>query len=557
MKGGEAVMKKLGYGLAVSSITTLFMLILVSGAIALPTTDVTVNYTDYPQVAGELKALTTTTVTNVYNGSGREHDNTVVDQTLAGPSQLKSSIVAGQTLFQTNGPHGKFTDNTEACGRCHALHTAKSSRLIRFTTMPVGGTANNTIYGTCTYCHNFNGQSTYDVKDGMIWDTADGKRYATSGGGFERMLVVEGEPAVATVVKTSSSHMVNKTNGTRFKAPGGYDGGDTSLHIELSCTACHNPHGSVNSRILREKILVGSAFGTPDLRSTSVAPIYIKVTKPFNDESVTYNTQITKFCATCHNDYYSSSAYSQSGDYDPTKYRHKIGMAPNEGINNGSTTGLGYNGTKFSLPTATWPNTTPGTVECITCHYVHGTFTRVARIPTADNIYVSSADNSIDLQNLPGYPNQEPPKNLRLDNRGVCQNCHNWSSVNQNPPVLADVLDPNQQGTTLYGDAGSLINATKIISNNSTTMVIRFNQYVLKTSGNGAESIGNYSLQNLTDVSSVNLTGATAKLQPDGRTVVIRLAAPLAAGKNYRLTVQNIKDTNFVAMNLTTADFSK
>lgn len=544
-------MRKLGYGFAVFSVCLWLFLGQISDVYALPSGDVSVNYTDYPKVEGTLKGLTTVTTTNVYNGSGREHDNTRDAQT-----QLTNDTVFGQQMPQTSGPHGRFTDNTDACGRCHQLHQAQSARLIKFTTMPVGTTAKNPIYGTCTYCHNFNGQSTYDVKDGMIWDTFDGKRYATSGGGFERMLVVEGEPQVATVVRASSSHMVNLATGTRFKAPGGYAGTDTSLHIELTCSACHNPHGSKNNRLLREKIPVGTAFDTLDLRATSTAPIYMKVINPFGDETIQYNAQISNFCATCHNDYKSGSAVAPSGDYDPTKYRHKIGMAPNEGLNNGASVGFGYNPTKFALPTATFPTgTLPGTVECITCHYAHGTFARVKGIATADNIIVSSLDNSIDLQNLPGNLKQEPPKNLRMDNRGVCQNCHNWSSVNQTPLALADVLDPAQNGTVLYGEAGTLLTNTKVISPTPDTIVIRFNQYTLKTGANGAETIGNYGLQNITDTVAVPL--ASAKVQPDGRTVVIRTASPLTASKTYQLTVQNIKDNNFISMNLTQVNFSK
>lgn len=547
-------MRKLGYGLVVL-LTSIWYIVGASAVMALPSSDVVVNYTDYPQVSGTLKALDTVTANNTYNGSAREHDRTVSDQTQAGPSQLNSYVEGIVTYYETSGPHGKFTDNTEACGRCHALHTAKSSRLIRFDTMPVGGTANNPIYGTCTYCHNFNGQSTYDVKDGMIWDRTDGKRYATSGGGFERMLVVEGEAQVATVVKASSSHMVNKNSGTKYRAPGGYMGGVTTNHIELTCSTCHNPHGSNNSRLLREKVVVPNVAGAASTRQTWQDDfVRLKVNNPFGDERVQFSSEITYFCSRCHNDYKSSSATSTTGTYS-SQYRHKIGMAPNEGINNGSGTGFGYNATKFNLPTADLSG--GSTIECLTCHYAHGTFIRVNNIKTYDNTYVSSGNNSIDLQNLPGYTGKESPKNLRMDNRGVCQNCHNWSSVDTTSLSLADVLDPAQNGSVLYGDNGSVLNTTKVISPTLRTIVIRFAQYVLVNGVNSAEAIGNYSLDNTTDTLPVSLVGAIAKVQPDGRSVVIRLPNDLTTGKNYRLTIQNIKDTNFTSMNITTADFSK
>ncbi|MDA8210905.1 MAG: Ig-like domain-containing protein [Clostridia bacterium] len=551
-------MKRNGYSPALVILALLWLLAATAGpALALPSTDATIvdPYKDGRNVT--LGQLSNKTATNSPQEPSREHDPSKTQ------AQLETTLTTDANLgFLTGGPHGRYADNTAACGRCHQLHQAQGQRLIRFNTMPVGSTANNVIFATCTFCHSFNGQSTYDVKDGMIWDTNDGKRYATSGGGFERMLVVEGEPAVATVAKASSSHRVNYATGTKFRPPGGYAGANTGGHIELTCASCHNPHGSRHGRQLRDKVLVGTPAGTTMLRDTSdldivyggTQQIKIQVQSPYGNEQVSYNDQITRFCATCHWDYKATTAVSKTGAYD-LKYRHKMGMGPNEGLNDGSK-GFGYTSAKFELPLATIDMGPPGVVACITCHYAHGTFAVVNGISATDSIIISSADNSLDLQNLDGTKT-EPPKNLRMDNRGVCQNCHNWPDVNTTPLALQDVLDPNQSGTVLYGEPGTLLAGTKILSPTPDTVTIRFNQYVLKGTAapNSAEYTGNYTLVRTSDSAPVAISSAT--VQPEGRTVVLRLGSNLVTGTTYTLTVQNVQDTNFVAMNLFSQNFTK
>ena len=59
-----------------------------------------------------------------------------------------------------------------------------------------------------------------------------------------------------------SASMHNVSSGmTNGSAPGAFTNTDTN---ELTCSSCHNPHGSVNDRLLKEKVIgnVPFAFGT-------------------------------------------------------------------------------------------------------------------------------------------------------------------------------------------------------------------------------------------------------------------------------------------------------
>lgn len=381
-------MKRNGYSPALVILALLWLLAVTAGpALALPSTDATIvdPYKDGRNVT--LGQLSNKTATNSPQEPSREHDPSKTQ------AQLETTLTTDANLgFLTGGPHGRYADNTAACGRCHQLHQAQGQRLI------------------------------------------------------------------------------------------------------------------------------------------------------------------TRFCATCHWDYKATTAVSKTGAYD-LKYRHKMGMGPNEGLNDGSK-GFGYTSAKFELPLATIDMGPPGVVACITCHYAHGTFAVVNGISATDSIIISSADNSLDLQNLDGTKT-EPPKNLRMDNRGVCQNCHNWPDVNTTPLALQDVLDPNQSGTVLYGEPGTLLAGTKILSPTPDTVTIRFNQYVLKGTAapNSAEYTGNYTLVRTSDSAPVAISSAT--VQPEGRTVVLRLGSNLVTGTTYTLTVQNVQDTNFVAMNLFSQNFTK
>lgn len=435
---------------------------------------------------------------------------------------------------KTRGPHGKYTTNANACGRCHQLHRAKGERLIRFDVSSAAADS-NPMYATCTFCHNFNGQSTYDVKNGMIWDTHDGSRYATNGGGFEKMLVVEGRADIATLVNVTSKHQVDRKRNAdgqyiKFIAPGGHE--DTQ-HISLTCTTCHQPHGTKNDRLLVEKVEVKSGEWvdtTPGGTSVSIPK-----QNPFVDEKTTYNDKITNFCASCHTDYNQTDIDAGSKQTNGM-YRHRMGMRAGDRFNTAGTGkndgSFGYQADKMILPLA-GNGTHNDVVVCTTCHYAHGTFATVEGIKTTDGpLVLSNETNAGDRYVINnGF---ETSKNLRLDNRGVCQNCHNRQASTTKPELVVP-LDPRINGGD-YGSTASLFTlgtAEQKAIFKGNTVIIRFNEYINPTS----VAPGKFTLS--------GLTISEAKLQPDNRTVVITASGPIVAGTTtLTISAGNISDIN-------------
>ncbi|OGO42619.1 MAG: hypothetical protein A2Z04_08995 [Chloroflexi bacterium RBG_16_57_9] len=94
-------------------------------------------------------------------------------------------------------------------------------------------------------------------------------------------------------------------------------------------------------------------------------------------------TQISAFCGYCHVRIHASSA-TASGDA-LFKYRHVT---------------IGAN---------TEPDYTKGFPGCLTCHVVHGTSAAMEGYATQVTVDGTPIDSAL----------------LRLDNRGVCEICHN------------------------------------------------------------------------------------------------------------------------------------
>ncbi|MHB1421014.1 MAG: cytochrome c3 family protein [Bacillota bacterium] len=295
--------------------------------------------------------------------------------------------------------HGGYTSTTDACGKCHSTHAAAGANLIQ----TLGGSGSNDMYKTCIYCHDGSG-SKYNEVDGAV--TVTGYTYASSAGGFTNMVTAEG--AVPTTVAVDSKHNVNEITGTTQWVPG-YDTAVGSK-MELTCASCHDPHN---------KYSVARA-----LRVSGLNGVDLTLTKPTLDipsgvqanEAITYQSNWNEFCAACHADFKQTAAGSgdaDSGTYS-TKKRHRVGMDPAAYTGTASTS---WTVAALSQPSGVMPlQSTDGTalnekVMCLTCHYAHGTpKTNTVTFNRTNSTYgATTASSTL----------------LRLDNRGVCEACHN------------------------------------------------------------------------------------------------------------------------------------
>lgn len=387
-------------------------------------------------------------------------------------------------MAATNGPHGSFTTNTASCAQCHRTHTAPSSHLIAF---PLVSGTQNDVYRTCIYCHSATGSSHYDEVDGQIKDGTN--LWATSAGGFQNMPVIEGGTSDASVVAVTSKHQVDQPNGALVTIPGGST--NAGGKIQLTCESCHDPHGTANARQLVTSVTVFNTAGT-GWTSVNTTPtgqtISMTVNNPTTNESVTYNDDnLNTFCGACHTDYYQTAAGSgsaQSGTYTTGLYRHRIGM-PASGAS-------GFNATYFALPTSG-----SGDVLCVTCHYAHGT-----TVTVSSSTYSGGATL------------------LRMDERGVCQNCHRKTFSTSQPAVLGA---PNSYQ----------------ISVDKTRVVVAYNSYMEK---NSVQNPANYTV-----TGGLTVTGAALQVNGVlGKTVLLTLSGTPAAGTSYTITVNtaNVQDLN-------------
>ncbi|MBI5301765.1 MAG: hypothetical protein HY868_06495 [Chloroflexi bacterium] len=316
--------------------------------------------------------------------------------------------------FANGGPHGNYSPTTDACAGCHRAHSAGASRLL-ITQVP----------GLCFTCHgNTSSGALTNVQDGIF----NGGGGSLLGGGFTNY----------QARSVTSSHGVDGTyrnawgSGTTWTStydcagchndesglvwPGApqwgisanawatFPGRGQNVTMPLTCTSCHNPHGGRNYRLLQQRLHPPSA-------QQEDPPGYVLVTsnetggqRPdqlgyvANYTTPRYRLGLGDWCTGCHFTYQQQISAmpfnAEDGRGLVTRYRHRMNMTLG-----GLTTTL-----PLEDPLGDGANANDQ-VFCLTCHRAHGT-----------NV------------NASGYAaNVQPTNNsalLRMDNRGVCENCH-------------------------------------------------------------------------------------------------------------------------------------
>ncbi len=344
-----------------------------------------------------------------------------------------------------NGPHlggsanlavsGGFAQDTDACAGCHRAHTGVQLKLL---------SSGTSVYSFCTACHNTTGANTNvlsGVFDGTSNYTYEGHNSETDGqaakglnaGGFTNALPYDGlrSRGGATDV-TSSAHSVDGSNQTAWG--GGLTGAASPLGgttVAMECTSCHDPHGNKNSGGTERYRILRNTVNSVDISATDIrsheAEFGVK-----DYTRMDYKEGTSTFCATCHTQYVDKlgTLASDTTAYDSAdtqgavvRHRHGVDKALSLGTTgNGLTISANLNEptedhTQLPVESSTanlWdiadPATSVATIEetdevvCMSCHQAHGSSASV------NNTVLPSTGSSSTL--------------LRLDNRGVCQDCH-------------------------------------------------------------------------------------------------------------------------------------
>ncbi len=288
-----------------------------------------------------------------------------------------------------NGPHVKDAGLVaDTCAACHRAHTAQAPMLLK--------EPQTTL---CYTCHGSaaTGADT-DVEDGVGYSGAGrsgGVAGALRGGGFKYALIGSGNPSgngyVGNIPVRSSGADVTSTHSIDSSDQTAWGNGPISATadygkvIPLRCGSCHDPHGNGNYRILRPVPMdSGAATGVTIADAATKAYTTSNYWRVEDVNAPGFIANISAWCATCHTRYLASaeSATTDSGDA-VYSYRHRSDQ------------------------------TSQGSANCIQCHVAHGSNASMgmtsAGVRNPDGTPAAGADSRL----------------LRIDNRGVCQMCHN------------------------------------------------------------------------------------------------------------------------------------
>ena len=359
---------------------------------------------------------------------------TVFVTALAAFGLFVSAPALGLDSDFSRGSHG-FTFASDACALCHRTHTGVAKNLLKSNSM-------------CVTCHSGLMGADTNIVDGTY---ADSKNPAHSWNSTvdpnnpnDPNMNISNPPLLAGGFKhvggantVTSAHQIGDIAGVTL-APVVPYGSTTGASISLGCTSCHsmhtdldNPKSATQYRLLRTNLGVAgqnltvtwngpwtdATQTTPTTSVTSTTNMAYTERDFSNDPAPAtglieytrnYKSGMSAWCEGCHAVYGTPDGASGSPD-NVAYHRHKMDVQLVSG-----TRLLGTPTTDLPLnDLGALGRTSEDLMNCATCHRAHGTDS------TIDGPYVTAAART-------GLPSMNTSMLLRLDNRGVCINCHSY-----------------------------------------------------------------------------------------------------------------------------------
>lgn len=328
-----------------------------------------------------------------------------------------------------------------------------------------------------------------NVQEGIYEGSLYGTNGATlNGGGTEFMPRYDEGLGINVMTPVTSTHAFDGSSwgayGGGYFGGSPYPDGQIlgeqageSVQIKMDCASCHDPHGSPNYRILKTKVngnTVGQYVGSgtdpdpdgyvssvetgwpaggfrlhtayPDYKPDYTTPRYAK---GYDMLTGTENPEkgMSGWCSGCHQTYLrpvetftkasdgttyaaSASVYN-AGDGGGLRLRHRhpmnVELSTYEGPDASSmivTDTVVPLAHSLEESATSRPQTKSDWIECLTCHRAHGTVAQMEGFAADGTLPVDTdgvARNQFPAVNDGG----DPSALLRLDNRGVCEACHN------------------------------------------------------------------------------------------------------------------------------------